>query len=105
MLENHFFKGMKYEKKKKVLRVEERSGETSWKLALDYAEMERRQTEPCALAAGRHGGQDLHVQEHIFTSKLDDRIKETWKLSVQLMNFSIQHSQECRLAGNAFLIH
>lgn len=94
---------MKYEKKTREQRVEERSGETSWKLALDYAEMERRQTEPCAWAAGRRGGQDLHVQEHIFTSKLDARIKATCKLAVQITNFSIQHSQECSLAGNAFL--
>jgi len=53
--------------------------------------MERRQTEPCTLAAGRHGEHCLHAQEHIFNRKVDDRIKEKWKLAVQIMNFSIQH--------------
>lgn len=83
-------------------------GETSWKLALDYAEMERRQTEPCTLAAGRHGEHYLHAQEHIFNSKVGDRIKENWKLAVQIMNFAsniirMQPSWKC-ICNTAILL-
>jgi len=103
------FKGMKYEKKIKSLwerrlwTVEEGAGGAAWKLALDCAEMERRQTEPCALAAG--GGRCLRAQEHACSSKLGARIEENWKLAVPIMNFGVRQCRERSLAGSACLMH